>query len=102
MAYRRLVNVMNNLAAAGDLTGIREDKGGNPVNLGLAPPDEAGAFVDQGTVVSVDRTSGATVQLRNVVVQCDQVTDEPFEAGQAVYVSRTVDGAYVIHGSVKS
>lgn len=102
MAYRRLVNVLNQLAAGGDLTGIREDKGNNPVNLGLPPPDESGAFVDQATVVSVNPIAGCTVQFRNITVDADQVTDEPFEPGQVVYVSRTVDGAYVIHGSAKA
>jgi hypothetical protein len=88
----------NRDALRGDaITGVRSTA--EPVSsLTLLEP----LFVEKGLVTVVLATGLLVTILRsNQSVTATQVTDEPIEADMYVWISKTVSGAFVVHGSVK-
>jgi hypothetical protein len=65
--------------------------------------DNTSSFLQQGTV-EVARADGSyEVNISNQGERqlCSAVTDEPIEQNMLVWVSKTQDGSWIIHGSVK-
>lgn len=67
-----------------------------------ATPQQAGAFFEQGTIASVLGSGNPVVILDGGrTVTASLTTDEPFEDGDRVWVSRTESGRYIVHGGVR-
>lgn len=98
MAYYRLGNVVSALAAGGNPQGVAfnniEQRAESDGSMTLN-------FIKQAQVAQV-YGYGCRVYIDGASVFADGATDEPFEAGQMVYVSQTQGGGWIIHGSVKS
>lgn len=97
MAFRRLISQIDLLSGDGDVRGLRNDKG-NTVGFPQEPEDDP-AFVDEGMVEGVNSDGTYDVLYRGVRRRCFGTTDEPIRAGQVVYVSKTIDGDFIVHGS---
>lgn len=98
MPLYRLGNVVNAIASGAESQAIAA----NGV-VGVAQADESTtlAFVREAQVSEVFG-AGCRIYIDGATVYADQATDEPFGAGQMVYVSQTQGGGWIIHGSVKS
>lgn len=62
------------------------------------------AFLEQGTIVRPNNDGTYEVEVLSQQGQrqtCAGLTDEPLLAATMVWVSKTVNGDWVIHGSVK-
>jgi hypothetical protein len=59
-------------------------------------------FFEQGTIASVSGIGNVVVTLdEGRTVSASPTTDEPFEAGHRVWVSKTEQGGYIVHGGVR-
>jgi hypothetical protein len=104
MAVRRIYNALQALAS--DPTMLRADQATSveAARVARAGNDigaNEGAILTTGVVQAVRDRGGAMVKVRGGSVQAGQATDEPLRAGQQVWVSKTKDGRWIIHGSVK-
>jgi len=57
-------------------------------------------LVEEGLVTSLMEDGRLTIKMQDKEVVALPVTDEPFEPGMFVWVSRTKEGV-IVHGSVK-
>jgi hypothetical protein len=90
MAIRRLALMLDALQNGGEM---RADGGMQ------APRPGEGDGLRQADVIAVNPISGATITVDGKSEVASQATDEPLRAGARVWVSRALDGTYVIHGS---
>jgi hypothetical protein len=95
MPIRRLINLFDGFAVGSDPASVRPDNATPPRFLNGAQLN----LLDVGTVQSVG--FHVFVTIKGATSQVNMATDEPLRAGQKVWVSRTVGGDYVCHGSVK-
>ena len=96
MAIRTLSVILDVLKGGQGAQAIRADGGSIPTSDRNGV--ESGA-IQRASIVSVDAVSGASVQIGAQTFSATQATDEPLRAGSEAWVSRAVDGTYVIHGS---
>jgi hypothetical protein len=97
MTIRRLINMLAPLSQGGDTKSIRNDALSQ-----VKRPDTAAetAFFEKATVVSVTSNGALACALGAGNIDVTPETDDTFQAGQDVWVSRTKDGRYVCHGAV--
>jgi hypothetical protein len=96
MAIRKLINMLDGLTVGSDPSSVRPDNvtparflNGAQLNL-----------IGKGDVQSVTDVS-AVVVINGNPVPVKFATDEPLRVGQQVWVSRSIDGEFVVHGSVR-
>lgn len=100
MAFRRMVNQYQTLMQNGDTQGLRNDRA--TLIGSQQPTDSDQAFVDHATMTEVNAIAGGVVFYRGRSAKVRQVNDEPLTAGQAVFISKTLGGEFIVHGSDKS
>jgi len=98
MTFRRLISQIDQLSGDGDVRSLRNDKG-IPAGFTRDMLDSSKVFVVEGTVRTVYGNGTYEVAVFGIPRECSATTDEPIRAGQVVYVSRTVDGNFIVHGS---
>lgn len=92
MTIRNLFNLVNGISSDGDNSHLRSD---NP--LGTSRPSN---FARQGTVSKV-QSNGYEVDIGGEHVLATGATDEPIQAGQSVWISKTSEGNWFVHGTIK-
>lgn len=96
MPIRRLINLFDGFAVGSDPSSVRPDNPTPPRFLNGAQLN----LIGEGTVQEVGELR-AFVLVKGLEIPVLMATDEPLRAGMRVWVSRTVAGDYVCHGSVK-
>lgn len=96
--FYRLGNALNAIAGGAQLQDLAP---GSVQSATEADGSSTLVFIQQAQVAEV-QVAGCRVYINGATVYADGATDEPFEAGQMVYVSQTQGGGYIIHGSVKT
>lgn len=94
MAIRKLIKILDGLMA--DPSSVRQDNVTTPRFLSGIQSNLLG----EGIVQEVGQIR-AFVTVNGNTVPVFMATDEPFRAGQKVWVSRTLTGYYIAHGSIK-
>jgi len=92
MTIRSMFNMINGIDADGDNAHLRSD---SPLGA-----NKASNLASQGTVQKVS-SNGYHVDVGGRQVVATAATDEPIQASQSVWLSRTAEGNWFIHGSVK-
>lgn len=96
MAMRKLIKILDGLMVGSDPSSVRQDNVTTPRFLNGTQLNLLG----EGVVQEVGEIR-AFVSVKGNTVPVFMATDEPFRAGQRVWVSRTIAGDYIAHGSIK-
>ncbi len=95
MTMRKLFSMLNVLSGGAGEQQIRNDSGS------FNNPNRQGQTLQQALIIAVGAVGSLVISVDGVIQDAVQATDEPMRAGSRCWVSKSKEGVYVVHGSVK-